>query len=114
MVNEPATASHFGEAYIVTAHCPTGDPADNFADSDLSLYAANGDAVFGTYVGTLDEYTEVLGEKITFTLHLTITGGDGRFEGATGSAVMKGYAVFEGYDDLSWAWSMSWEGTLDY
>lgn len=114
MATEPARSSHLGAAYIITSHCPTGDPSDNFTDSDLTLYAANGDALFGTYVGTIDEFSGVLGEKLHFTLHLTVTGGEGRFEDATGHATMHGYAVFEGYDDYSWAWGLSWNGTLDY
>ena len=112
--DEPAIATHFGAAFIVMSHCPTGDPADNFADAEFALVAANGDAVYGTYAGTIDEYSEVIGAVGTFTVHLTVTGGDGRFEGATGTAVMKAHVIFEGYDDLSWPWWVSWEGTLSY
>ncbi|MGE5156075.1 MAG: hypothetical protein ACM3JP_01090 [Betaproteobacteria bacterium] len=111
---EPAIATHFGAAFLILSHCPTGDNADNFHDADFALYGANGDAVYGHYVGTIDVYTEVVGEEMLFTIYLTITDGDGRFEDATGSAVMKGGAVFEGWDDLSWAWWASWAGTLDY
>lgn len=113
-VDQPARASHFGQAFLVMAHCPTYDFADNFADSSFTLMAANGDAVFGRFVGTIDGYSEVIGDEIFGTIHLTITGGDGRFEGAGGSAVMKFRTTFEGYDDYSWAWWASWTGTLSY
>jgi hypothetical protein len=113
-VDQPAIASHFGRAFLVTAHCPTGDFADAFGDADFTLIAANGDAVFGTYVGTIDGYSEVLGEEIFGTIQLKIMGGDGRFEGASGTAVMTFHTIFEGYDDLSWAWWASWNGTLTY
>jgi hypothetical protein len=114
LVDEPAIASHFGAAYLVMSHCATGDFSDNFADSDFVLYSANGDAVYGEYVGTIDQYIEELGAEGLFTLEMTITGGDGRFEGATGSAVMDGHFTFEGYDVDSWAWWASWQGTLEY
>jgi hypothetical protein len=113
-VDQPASASHFGRAFLVMAHCPTGDFADNFADASFTLLAANGDSVRGTYVGTIDGYSEVIGEEIFGTINITITGGSGRFEGASGSAVMEWHTIFEGYDDLSWAWWASWSGTLTY
>ncbi len=113
-VDELAIASHFGRATYVTAHCPTGDPADAYADSDFTLIAPNGDAVFGTYTGTLDQYIEVIGAEGFSTVHLTITGGTGRFEGATGSAIQEVHFIFEGYDDLAWPWWVTWEGTLSY
>jgi hypothetical protein len=113
-VDQPAIASHFGQAFLVMAHCPTYDFADNFADSSFTLIAANGDAVFGTYWGTIDGYSEVIGEEIFGTIHLTVTGGEGRFEGASGSAVMTFHTIFEGFDDFSWAWWATWNGTLSY
>lgn len=113
-VDQPAMATHFGKAYLVMAHCPTGVLSDNFADSTFMLTSANGDAVFGTYVGRLDDYIEVLGEESSGTLYVTITGGSGRFEGATGSAVVEAHFIFEGYDDLSWAWWATWRGSLSY
>lgn len=109
---EPAIASHFGAAFIVFSHCATYDPADNFVDSDFSLTAANGDGVFGTYWGTLDQYVEEVGEEGVFTLYLTLTGGEGRFEGATGSAVIKAHVIVE--EDSSWPWWVTWEGMLTY
>lgn len=113
-VEEPAIASHVGAGFLVLAHCPTGDPADNYHDADLTLYAADGDAIIGEYRGTLDVFVEEVGSEITSTIDLTITGGTGRFDGASGSAVMVVHAIFEGWDDMSWAWSASWEGTLTY
>jgi hypothetical protein len=112
--DEPAISSHVGRSFLVMSHCPTGDPADNYHDSDFALHAANGDVLYGTYVGTIDEFSEILGTEFVSTIHLTITGGTGRFEGATGSAVMEVRAIFEGYDDLSWPWRVSWEGELRY
>ena len=113
-VDQPAMATHFGNAFLVMSHCPTGVLSDNFADSEFTLIGANGDAVFGTYVGWLDGYDEVLGDQFFGTLTITITGGSGRFEGASGSAVMEIHSIFEGYDDLSWAWWAAWRGSLSY
>lgn len=113
-VQEPAVATHFGATLLTMSHCPTGDFAANYANADISFVAANGDAIFGTYVGNLYDYEEVVGHVYGSTIQVTITGGDGRFEGATGAAVMEVHGIFEGYDDLSWAWWATWKGSLSY
>lgn len=114
-VDEPAFATHFGAGRIVLSHCPTGIPDDNFADADLVLIAADGDRVFGTYVGTMVLPPEMsVGDIITGTIQLTVTGGTGRFEGASGGATMEYWAIFEGWEDYSWAWGASWRGKLSY
>jgi hypothetical protein len=56
------------------------------------LTAANGDAVFFTYVGVLRPPT-MPGVAVVED-HLTITGGKGRFVGATGSGVLNVVIVF--------------------
>lgn len=113
-VDEFALTSHFGRAVYVNAHCPTGNPADAYHDSYFALIAPNGDAIYGTYTGTLDQYSEVIGAELISTVHLTITGGTGRFEGATGSAIQEVRVIWEGYADLAWPYSVTWEGTLSY
>jgi hypothetical protein len=113
-VHQPAMATHFGSAYLVMDHCPTGDFGDFAADGTFILTAANGDAAFGTYAGTIDQYDEVIGAEWLLTVDLTVTGGTGRFEGASGTAVMKVSLIFEGYGVASWPWSASWRGSLTY
>lgn len=44
----------------------------------------------------------------------TITGGSGRFEGATGAGVLTAYFVFEGIGDPEWPITFAREGTLGY
>jgi hypothetical protein len=113
-VEEHAIASHLGSSHISMSHCPTGNPAFSFGRAGIALIAANGDAVFGSYVGTTEQYEEVIGAEGIQLVYITVTGGTGRFESATGSAVMEVHFIFEGYDDLSWPWWATWEGTLSY
>ena len=54
---------------------------------DLTLTAANGDQLFGTYSGT-SQFVGV--DLLTFTLNIEIDGGTGRFEGAEGSITATG------------------------
>lgn len=113
-VHQPALATHFGSAFLVMDHCPTGDFADFAAGGTFTLTAANGDAVSGTYSGTIDQYQEVIGAEWLLTADMTVTGGTGRFDGAAGTAVMKVSLIFEGYGVPSWPWAATWRGTLTY
>jgi hypothetical protein len=54
------------------------------------LTAANGDALYFTHVGTSSSVGQ---GQVRFTALATITGGTGRFAGATGSALVTGVAT---------------------
>lgn len=75
--------SHLGAVSWVTEHCfqlGTG----TFGDARLVITAANGDRVYGTYDGVMTGET-------TFAETLTITGGTGRFAGASGTVDETGW-----------------------
>jgi len=69
--------SHLGRVTWTTEHCFQLH-AGTFGDADLVITAANGDQLFGTYDGFMTGET-------SFAETLIITGGTGRFSGATGT-----------------------------
>jgi hypothetical protein len=84
------TATHTGKYSIVNSHCL--NPATGaLTDGSFVKTAANGDQLFGTYVGSASVIQPpspigVFGISGT----LTFTGGTGRFNGATGTTTMSG------------------------
>ena len=84
------TATHVGKYTIVNSHCV--DPATGvLTDGSFTKTAANGDQLFGTYVGTstvIQAPAPVGIFGVTGTI--TYTGGTGRFAGITGTASMEG------------------------
>ena len=93
--------SHLGRVTWTTEHCfqlATG----TFGDADLVITAANGDKLFGTYDGYMTGAT-------TFAETLIITGGTGRFSGATGTIdevgsldLATGYMQIDGYGFITY------------
>ena len=84
------TATHVGKYTIVNSHCV--DPATGvLSDGSFTKTAANGDQLFGTYVGnsTVIQAPAPVG-IFGVTGTLTYTGGTGRFAGTTGTATMQG------------------------
>jgi hypothetical protein len=106
------TVTHLGLAHIYTTHIP------NLATGALEqgtfrLVAANGDEIRGTYEGAASydaERADLVHGEATFT----VSGGTGRFAGATGTL----HVTFaETLDDPSWAsakvaWTLA--GTVNY
>ncbi len=74
------TISHLGRVSWTTEHCFQLFAGDfgTFGDPELVITAANGDQLFGTYAGVMTSDT-------TFAETVIITGGTGRFAGATGT-----------------------------
>ena len=84
------TATHVGKYTIVNSHCL--DPATGaFIGGTFTKTAANGDQLFGIYVGnsTVIQSPAPVG-IFGVTGTLTYTGGTGRFAGTTGTASMEG------------------------
>ncbi len=74
------TISHLGRTTVVQSHCFNPSTGE-YTAGVMTLTAANGDQVFTTYAG---ERTSEAQAEVQFT----ITGGTGRFEGASGGGVL--------------------------
>ena len=103
-------ASHMGRT-MMTAHHPTPSLADpnNYGPGDMILTAANGDEVWITYSGYL-EFNPVAPAGTWFVGPgpITIIGGTGRFDGATGSAEMTLHLQYPGSLFLPDPWAAWW------
>jgi hypothetical protein len=96
--------SHLGRSTMVS------DKLINLAagtqTADVALTAANGDMLYASGKGT---NTMTAPGQVAFRVELTITGGTGRFSGATGMLVSEGVA------DLASAQAkLSMAGTISY
>ena len=84
------TATHVGKYTIVNSHCV--DPVTGvLTDGSFTKTAANGDQLFGTYIGTssvIQPPAPIGVFSVSGTL--TYTGGTGRFAGMAGTATMEG------------------------
>jgi hypothetical protein len=106
------TLSHLGLAQLRTTHIP------NLATGALeqgtfTIVAANGDEIHGTYEGTAT-YDEVRPDLVHGAATFVISGGTGRFDGATGTITA---TFLETIDDPTWAsakvaWTLA--GTVNY
>lgn len=109
------TATHLGRTVMVADHCtPTGEP---FGPDHMMLTAADGSQLHITDSGTAGPYPgegTVVGSLIVVDARFEITGGTGRFEGATGGGDMSGYVVFVGFEVAEWPLGFVLEGTITY
>lgn len=87
------TAAHLGRVSVTAEHCTQIDiftvpNPGSFRDGEMTITAANGDELWLEYAGhfvfTPAGAPDVGVSQIAFTT-VTVTGGTGRFEGATGS-----------------------------
>lgn len=104
-------ASHMGLTTWQSQHCVGA--AGQLLDAELVLTAANGDEVHATYTGSCAG-TGVIGELITCSGNILVSGGTGRFENASGTAELSGAIVFEGFGDFSWPGRWEWKGSIRY
>jgi hypothetical protein len=108
--NAVGDVSHMGASTLWSRH------AAGYAFSgEMTLTAANGDTVTGTYVGEGDIPLDIqTGEWYAVSSDHTITGGTGRFAGATGQFHTVGSLQFMGFDAPVWPAIWSWTGTISY
>lgn len=82
--------SHMGRVAADGGHCI--DPFTfAFVNGEITLQAANGDQLFGTYEGVA--FPGAAPNEVGWIDVLTVTGGTGRFDGAEGSAEETGVAI---------------------
>jgi hypothetical protein len=93
--------SHLGSVTWTLEHCYQLFEG-TFGDAEVVITAANGDRLFGTFDGVMTSET-------TFAESLVVTGGTGRFSGATGSISETGW-----FDPVSGYMEVSGSGTLTY
>lgn len=92
--------SHLGRVTWVERHCFQMDGM--FGDVELVITAANGDQLFGTFVGGMTGPS-------TFAETVTFTGGTGRFVGASGTVDETGW-----FDPVSGYMEITGVGSIDY
>jgi hypothetical protein len=106
------TVTHLGWSELRTRHIP--DLATGaLTEGTFALVAANGDEIHGTYEGSAT-YDAERADLVHGTAAFVITGGTGRFAGATGTFTA---TFLEVLDDPTWAsagvtWTL--EGTVRY
>jgi len=105
--NAVGDVSHMGETVIVGKHVP----AMNFSGT-MTLTAANGDMITCTYVGG-GSLPPNIGDWYDIWCDATITGGTGRFTGATGMMDMTVTLRFLPMDTV-WPAIWAWTGTIKY
>ena len=98
-IDMTGTAAHFGRVTAVAQHCTQFDAFTTpnpgvFQDGRMTVTGPNGDQLWLAYAGhflfTPGDNPEVGVSDISFTT-ITVTGGTGHFEGATGS--LTGHAI---------------------
>ena len=93
--------THLGRVTWTAEHCFQTATA-TFSDARVVITSANGDQVYATYHGAMNGET-------TFTAAMTITGGTGRFSGATGSLDAVGW-----FDPVTGYMETHGVGTISY
>ena len=92
------TLSHLGLSRVHTRHIPNFTTF-TLEQGEFTIVAANGDEIHGTYGGSVvpdPDNAEVVHGTATFV----VSGGTGRFTGATGTIMV---TLLETLDDPSWA-----------
>jgi hypothetical protein len=105
--------THLGRT-VMDAHHPTPS-SDVISGGTMVLRVANGDKLFVTYAGTAP--FPVIGVPSTIRAHtpMTVTGGTGRFVGASGRVDCVGYVQFPGeLGPGPWPGVWYFKGTISY
>ncbi len=103
------TVTHLGLARMSTTH--VSSPEGTISGGTFEMTAANGDTILGTYTATGQWISN---DQVLGAATLEITGGTGRFVGASGTITA---AFLETFDDPTFAsakvtWTL--DGTVHY
>jgi len=106
------TMSHLGLAHVYTTHVPNLSTGA-LERGTFRIVAANGDEIHGTYEGAAT-YDALREDLVHGAATFVISGGTGRFTGATGTITA---TFLETLDDPTWAsakvaWTLA--GTVNY
>jgi hypothetical protein len=99
-----------GQTHLFTFHRPT--PEQTVIDGHVWIVAAGGDVIRCVYEGTTvpgDEEDQLIG-----TANWVITGGTGRFAGASGTINATAYVTVIGFGVFEWPVVWVVEGTINY
>lgn len=102
--------SHLGRVTVEMTHCTAGQEGW-FDHGTTTLTAADGDELWMTYSGTFQLDAEINPTRSDVVLSWTITGGTGRFAGATGGGTGTALGILSGWDSET---SGTWSGTIRY
>ncbi len=109
-------ASHLGSFTMTSSHCtpnpPAGNPPGPILGGRGTFVAANGDAIYFTYSGTVDPLEPVDGATISGVSHHIFTGGTGRFANATGAIEVDFLGTLHFATPMTITWVF--KGTLSY
>jgi len=88
VIEGSGTATHLGRYRYEANEC--FNPVTGAFSGEPTVTAANGDQLFGTYSGQVSSTSDP--NVITYEEQLTVSGGTGRFAGATGAFDVVGEA----------------------
>jgi len=104
--------THMGRTALFTNHCATPDGGAAL-NSHAVFTATNGDEVWAEYLAITVKgppVTPIIGQEIT----MTIIGGTGRFNGATGNLGGMVYIEFLGFEVPNWPLEFVLTGWIVY
>lgn len=108
-------ATHLGNVTVSSGHCTPAPDSTIYSGGDMVMSAANGDELHFDYGGVCPLVGDlVVGEVFSCTVVAEVTGGTGRFTGATGSLSGHAYVEFLGIGTPSMPAWWVYEGTIGY
>lgn len=108
--NAVGDVSHMGASTMLSLHA-----AANAFGGEMTLTAANGDMIEGTYVGSGTIPSDIaIGDWYEVSSDTTITGGTGRFANASAFFHSTAMLQFMGLGAPVWPGIWSWTGTITY
>jgi hypothetical protein len=110
-IDAAGQATHLGSFTLAAKHCEvfTGPGTGNSIQGQMTLTAANGDRLYGTYA-TAWVFSN---GKVSVTGWLNVFGGTGRFTNATGT-LWQNHVVSVVSEAPPWPVAMTFEGRLSY
>jgi hypothetical protein len=104
------TMSHLGLVSFTSEHCFA--PPNLITQGQATLVAANGDELHMTYTGSCNPAAPPVGGTTTCIADEVVTGGTGRFAGATGASQVTAVVTNPGVPPFPITWTRV--GTLSY